>query len=104
MQDVREIEFRDSGSTHTTRYVSRFEPLLYVPAFTQKNFHNVHVGTFTKRPPPKNYNSTFRVHNSTLSNTNLYTRGGKLAKAKKYLQLGDPMITNSLLVISKDYK
>ena len=23
----------------TRRYVSRFEPLLYVPAFTQKDFH-----------------------------------------------------------------
>ena len=32
--------------TQTPRYVSRFEPLLYVPAFTQKDFHYVHI-----RPP-----------------------------------------------------
>ena len=25
--------------TQITRYVSRFEPLLYVPAFTQKDFN-----------------------------------------------------------------
>ena len=39
MQDIREIEFRDVDQTQTPRYVSRFKPLLYVPAFTQKNFH-----------------------------------------------------------------
>ena len=30
--------------SQTSRYVSRFEPLLYVPAFTQKDFHYVHTG------------------------------------------------------------
>jgi len=39
MQDIREIELRDSGSNAKSRYVSRFEPLFYVPAFTQKDFH-----------------------------------------------------------------
>ena len=59
----------------TPRYVSRFEPLLYVPAFTQKDFHYIHTEPSTKGPPPRNYNSTPGVHNSSL-NTNLYTRGG----------------------------
>ena len=27
--------------TQTQRYVSRFEPLLYVPAFTQKDFYYI---------------------------------------------------------------
>ena len=31
------LELVDQAQTQ--RYVSRFEPLLYVPAFTQKDFH-----------------------------------------------------------------
>ena len=35
-----------------TRYVSRFEPLLYVTAFTQKDFHYiVYTGLPTQGPP-----------------------------------------------------
>ena len=34
--------------TQTPRYVSRFELLLYVPAFTQKDFHYVHTGPPTQ--------------------------------------------------------
>ena len=61
--------------TQTLRYVSRFEPLLYVPAFTQKDFHYVHTGSSTKRPSPRNYNSTLGVHYSSLKYNHLYTRG-----------------------------
>jgi len=32
-------ELREKDSNANTRYVSRFEPLLYVPAFIQKDFH-----------------------------------------------------------------
>ena len=42
MQDIREsLEIVDQ--TQTIRYVSRFEPLFYVPAFTKKDFHYVHT-------------------------------------------------------------
>ena len=35
--------------TQIPRYVLRFEPLLYVPAFTQKDFHYiVHTGLLTQ--------------------------------------------------------
>ena len=45
MQDIREsLEIVDQ--TQTQGYVSRFEPLLYVPAFTQKNFHYVSILDF----------------------------------------------------------
>ena len=48
----REREFRDSGSIANTGYVSRFKPLLYVPAFSQKDFHyNVHTELPTQGPP-----------------------------------------------------
>ena len=82
--------------TQTTRYISRFEPLLYVPAFTQKDFYYVHTEPSTKGPPLINYNSILGVHNSTLSNTITSAQEGRhKVKAKKSVQLGDPMITNN---------
>ena len=70
----------------TTRYVSRFEPPLYVPAFAQKDFHYiVHTGlptqgTSTEDLANKNQEYTTPLSNNTIStqetrhNTNhLYT-------------------------------
>jgi len=34
--------------TQIPRYVLRFEPLLYIPAFTQNDFHYVHIGPPTQ--------------------------------------------------------
>jgi len=49
------------------RYVSRFEPLLYVPAFTQKDFHYVHTGPPTKGTSAEDFAITnLGVHNSSL--------------------------------------
>jgi len=50
MQDIkREREREIVDQSQITRYVSRFEPLLYVPAFTQKDFHYiVHTGLPTQ--------------------------------------------------------
>ena len=73
MQDIREIELRDSGSNANTKICFEVESLLYVLAFTQKDFHYVHTGPSTKGPLLRNYNSTPGVHNSSL---HLYTRGG----------------------------
>ena len=61
--------------TQVIRYVSRFESLLYVSAFTHKNFHYVHIGPSTKGPPLRNYNSTLGVHYSSLKHNHLHTRG-----------------------------
>ena len=36
MHNIRERELEIVDQTQTPRYVSRFEPLLYVPVFTQK--------------------------------------------------------------------
>ena len=80
--------------TQTPRYVLTFEPLLYIPAFTQKDFHYVHTGPFTKGPPPRNYSSTLGVHYSSLKYDHLYTRGiGTNLKQSRDYNLGDPMIT-----------
>ena len=43
---------REKIQTQTQGYVSRFEPLLNIPAFTQKDFPYVHVG-------PKAYHPSF---------------------------------------------
>ena len=51
MHDIREREREREeivDQMQTQRYVSRFEPLLYVPAFTQKDFHYVHTGPSIK--------------------------------------------------------
>ena len=40
--------------TQTPRYVSRFVPLLYIPTFTQKNFHYVNTGPPQREPPQTN--------------------------------------------------
>jgi len=41
MQDIkeRERELEIVDPSQTTRYVSRFKSLLYIPAFTQKDFN-----------------------------------------------------------------
>jgi len=63
MQDIREKELREKIQMQTRGYVLRFEPLLYIPTFTQKDFHYVHTRPSTKGPLPRNYNSTPGVHN-----------------------------------------
>ena len=62
--------------TQIPRYVSRFEPLLYVPVFTQKDFHCVHTGPPTKGNLYRGiYNYKLRVYNSSLQHNHLYSRG-----------------------------
>ena len=71
MQDIKKGEIQ----TLTQGYVLRFEPLPYVPAFTQKDFHYVH-----KRPPTKGtFTEEFVITNleytTPLSNTTTSTQG-----------------------------
>jgi len=75
-----ERELKIVDQTQTSRYVSRFEPLLYVPTFTHKDFHHVHTGPSTKEPLPRNYNSTLGVRNSSLSTIPLHKRKHKVKK------------------------
>ena len=72
MQDIREIELRDSGS-NANNNISRFEPLLYVPAFTQKDFHYVYLDL-----PQRDLHqgiTTLQLEYTTLNHNHLYTRG-----------------------------
>ena len=71
----RELEMVDQ--TQIPRYVSRFEQLLYVPAFTQKDFHyNVHIGLPTQGISTEDLGKTTLEYTTPLSNNNnLYTRG-----------------------------
>ena len=62
--------------TQTPRYVLRFESLLYVPAFTQKNFYYVHTGPPTQGTSMEEFTITkLGVHNSSLKYNHLYTLG-----------------------------
>ena len=65
--------------TQTTRYVSRFEPLLYVPAFTQKDFYYVHIGPPTKGISTEKFVIT-NLKYTTLSNTTTSTQEGQGTK------------------------
>ena len=91
--------------TQTHGYVPRFDPLLYVTAFTQKDFYYVHQGPSTKRPPPRNYKNTNKKY-TTPTLTHLYTRGRHKVKykVKKKLYLGDHKDHKYNLVISKNHK
>ena len=54
--------------TQTPRYVSRLEPLLYVPAFTQKDFHySVHTGLPTQGTSTEYLGNTNREYTTPLS-------------------------------------
>ena len=68
MEDIKREKER-MIHMQTQRYISRFEPLLYVSAFTQKDFHYVHTRPSTKETPLRNYKYKLGVHNSTLLNT-----------------------------------
>ena len=77
MQDIRERE-RESleivDQTQTLRYFSRFEPLLYAPAFTQKDFHYVNTGPPTKRISTEEFTITNSEYTTPLSNTITFTQ------------------------------
>ena len=66
--------------SQTQRYVSRFEPLLYIPAFTQKNFHYiVHIGLPTQGTFTEDLGNTNLEYTTPLSNNNnLHIRGKAL--------------------------
>ena len=53
MQDIKRQSWERKIQTQTQEYVSRFEPLLYVPAFTRRistiHYKIFHKGTFTEK-------------------------------------------------------
>jgi len=57
----------------TPRYVLRFEPLVYVPAFTQKDFHYVHTGPPTRGTSIEKFAITKLEYTTPLSNTTTST-------------------------------
>jgi len=90
MLDIREIELEIVDQKQTPRYVSKFKPLLYISAFTQKDFHYAQTGPPTQGTSTKEFvNANLEVYNSSLNtttstqeastkpnfNNHLYTRG-----------------------------
>ena len=77
MHNKRERESLEiADQSQTQRYISRFEPLLYVPAFPQKDIHYiVHTGLPTQGVSTEdlgNTNLEYTTH--LLTNNNIYTR------------------------------
>ena len=70
---MREREREIMDQSQTTRYVSRFEPLLYVLAFTQKDFYYIvptglpTQGTSTENLGNTNWEYTTPLFNNTTS-------------------------------------
>ena len=86
MQDIREIELRISGPTQTSIYVLRFKPLLYVSAFTQKDFNYVDTGPPTHGTSTEEYAITKSgVHNSSLQQPPLHKRQDTKSKQQSPL-------------------
>ena len=68
MHNIRGRELEIVDQSQTTRYVSRFEPLLYVPAFTQKDFHYiVHTGLPTQGTSTEDLGNTTLEYTTPLS-------------------------------------
>jgi len=78
MKYIKRVESREIvDQTQTQGYVLRFDPMLYVTAFTQKDFHYVHRGPSTKEgPPSRNYNLHTGSTQLQLSLTLLHKRVG----------------------------
>ena len=74
MQDIRERELEIVDQTQTPRYVLRFEPLLYVPASTQKDFHYVHRRPPTKGTSTEEFAMTKLEYTAPLTNTTISTQ------------------------------
>ena len=76
------------NQSQTPRYVSRFEPLLYVPAFIQKDFHySVHTGLPTQGASTEDLGKYNYEYTTPLSNKhNLYTRGKAQQQSPLHLE------------------
>ena len=71
----RERELEKVDQTQIPRYVLRFEPLLYVPTFTQKDFHYiVHTGLPTQGTSTEDLGNTNREYTTPLSNNTTSTQ------------------------------
>jgi len=61
--------------SQTPRYVSRFDPLLYVLAFTQKDFHYIgHTGLPTQGTSIEDLGNTIMEYTTPLSKTTTSTQ------------------------------
>ena len=103
--NVRYRELRDKEiQMQTQGYVSRFEPPLYIPAFTQKDF-NYPLKIFHKGTSIEELQLTTRSIQLQLSHTSTQEGRHKAKhKTKKRLQLGDHLDHKKELGDRKDHK
>jgi len=97
IQDIKEIEFRDSGSNINNNICFEVRATALRPRLQTEGFPLCPYRTFHKGTSTEDYNTTLGVHYSSLKYNHLYTRGiGTKSKQRKDYNLGDPMITNNI--------
>ena len=83
----------------------KFEALLYVPAYTEKDFSYPLLDLLQRDLHRRITLYNLEIHNSNLHLCTLHKRKAQsLALSKEEIKLSDPMITNSVLVILKYHK
>ena len=104
MHDIKSRELREKDPNANTMIVSRYEPSLYVPVFTQKDF-NYPLRIFQKGISTEELHR-LQIRSTQLQLSHLYTRGKAKSqyKVKKEIQLSDHKNHKQYLVISKDHK
>ena len=104
MLDIREIELRDIGSNANTKICFEVRATAICPRLHTEGFslcpHDLPQGTSIEKLQLNTGNTQLL----SLTQTTLHKREGTKAKQRKALQLGDPMITYSPLMILKDHK
>ena len=105
MQNIREIELRDSGSNANNKIYFEVRATALHPHLHKEGFSLCQHRTFYKGTSTEEL-QLYTVSTQVLSLTQIPLHKGQDTKPKqrKSLQLGDPMITNTLLMTLKDYK
>jgi len=73
MLDIREIEFRDSGSNANTEICFEDRATALRPHLHTEGFHYVHAGPPHREPPPRNLHVQGKEYTTPLSNTTTST-------------------------------
>ena len=74
IQDIREIELRDSGSNANIKICFEVPATALRPRLHTEGLPLCPQGPSTKGPLLRNYNSTLGVHNSSLNTQSLHKR------------------------------
>ena len=88
MQDIKEREFRDSGSITNTEICFEIRATALRPRLHTEVFSLVHTGPPIQGTSTEEFTSTnLKVHNSSLQHNHLYTRGKAQSQLNNHLYI-----------------